>query len=58
MIIDPQHIAETVIIGAVNIIVAVKVLTARLEATDKRVDKVEVDLEHERSRIDSILLHK
>lgn len=55
---DAQHVAELAVTGAVNIVVAVKVLQARLNATDKRVDQVQDDLEHERSRIDSILLNK
>lgn len=56
MVLDVQHIGEMVVVGALNVVVAVKVLQARLNATDARVTAVESDLRHESSRIDSILL--
>lgn len=54
--IDVQHVAELAVTGAINIVVAVKVLQARLDATDKRVDGLKEDLDHERARIDQLLL--
>lgn len=56
--VDLQHIAEVIAIGAVNVIVAVKVLNARFDALHEKVNLIEQDVTRAHTRIDSIILIK